>query len=85
MLKVILNRLKPQVENIIAEEQASFREGHRLAVLQSKFSTLESSVKSTCSTNKIYIMYLYQEGFWQGMACNQNYFTNQTQITMAHS
>ena len=28
MLKVILNRLKPQAENIIAEEQAGFRAGH---------------------------------------------------------
>ena len=27
-LKVILNRLKPQAENIIAEEQAGFRAGH---------------------------------------------------------
>ena len=27
MLKVILNRLKPQVEEIIAEEQAGFRAG----------------------------------------------------------
>ena len=27
MLKVILNRLKPQVEKIIAEEQAGFRAG----------------------------------------------------------
>ena len=28
MLKIILNRLKPQAENIIAEEQAGFRSGH---------------------------------------------------------
>ena len=28
MLKVILNRLKPHAENIIAEEQAGFRAGH---------------------------------------------------------
>ena len=27
MLKIILNRLKPQVENIIAKEQAGFRAG----------------------------------------------------------
>ena len=27
MLKIILNRLKPQAEKIIAEEQASFRAG----------------------------------------------------------
>ena len=29
MLKVILNRLKPQVEKIITEEQAGFRAGRR--------------------------------------------------------
>ena len=28
MLKVILNRLKPQAENTIAEEQSGFRAGH---------------------------------------------------------
>ena len=30
MLKVILNRLKPQAEEIIAEEQAGFRAGRSL-------------------------------------------------------
>ena len=29
MLKIILNRLKPQAEKIIAEEQAGFRAGRR--------------------------------------------------------
>ena len=28
MLKILLNRHKPQAEEIIAEEQASFRAGH---------------------------------------------------------
>ena len=31
MLKVILNRLKPQAEKIIAEEQAGFRAGRSTA------------------------------------------------------
>ena len=31
MLKIILNRLKPQVEKIIAEEQAGFRAGKSTA------------------------------------------------------
>ena len=31
MLKIILNRLKPQVEKIIAEEQAGFRAGRSTA------------------------------------------------------
>ena len=30
MLKIILNRLKPQAEKIIAEEQAGFRAGRRI-------------------------------------------------------
>ena len=30
MLKVILNRLKPQIEEIIAEEQAGFRSGRSI-------------------------------------------------------
>ena len=30
MLKIILNRLKPQVEKIIAEEQAGFRAGRSI-------------------------------------------------------
>ena len=29
MLKIILNKLKPQAEKIIAEEQAGFRAGRR--------------------------------------------------------
>ena len=34
MLKVILNRLKPQAEKIIAEEQAGFREGRSTTELE---------------------------------------------------
>ena len=41
MLKVILNRLKPQAKEIIAEEQAGFR------APQNRSSTSESCVKST--------------------------------------
>ena len=49
MLKVILNRLKPQAEKIIAEEQAGFRAGRRP---QSRSSTYAFSVRNISSTSK---------------------------------
>ena len=49
MLKIILNRLKPQAENIIAEEQAGFRAGRRT---QSRSSTYTFYVKNISSTSK---------------------------------
>ena len=49
MLKVILNRLKPQAEEIIAEEQAGFR-------AEEASSTLESCVKSTSNISRICTM-----------------------------
>ena len=45
-LKIILNRLKPQAEKIIAEEKTGFRAG------RSKLSTNESSVRNISSTSK---------------------------------
>ena len=42
MLKIILNRLKPQAEKIIAEEQAGFRAGR---------STTEQNISSTSKTS----------------------------------
>ena len=53
VLKVILNRLKPQAEEIIAEEQAGFRVGK---VPQNRSSTLESCVKSTSNISRICTM-----------------------------
>ena len=53
MLKVILNRLKPQAEEIIAEEQAGFRAGR---TPQNRSSTLESCVKSTSNISRICTM-----------------------------
>ena len=45
MLKIILNRLKPQEEKIIAEEQAG-------RASQSRSSTYESSLRNISSTSK---------------------------------
>ena len=53
MLKVILNRLKPQAEEIIAEEQAGFRAGR---APQNRSSTLESCVKSTSNISRMCTM-----------------------------
>ena len=55
MLKVILNRLKLQAEEIIAEEQAGF--GPEEAP-QNRSSTLESCVKSTSNISRICTMFL---------------------------
>ena len=52
MLKIILNRLKPQTEKIIAEEQAGFRVG----APQGRSSTDESSLRNIPSTSKTSIM-----------------------------
>ena len=49
MLKIIVNRLKPQAEKIITEEQAGFRAGR---TPQSKSSTYKSSVRNIFSTSK---------------------------------
>ena len=56
MLIILLNRLKPQAEEIITEEQAGFeQEGAQL----SKFSILEYSVRSTCNTSKAFTIPLW--------------------------
>ena len=53
MQKVILNRLKPQAEEIIAEEQAGFRAGRST---KNRSLTLESCVKSTSNISRICTM-----------------------------
>ena len=53
MLKVILNWLKPQAEEIIAEEQAGFRAGGSTT---EQIFNLESCVKSTSNISRICIV-----------------------------
>ena len=72
MLKIILNRLQPQAEEIIAEEQAGFRarkelhtkEHHRINI-QSQDPLREIPA---ASTESLPCLHRLQEGLWQGMA-----------------
>ena len=61
MLKILLNRLKPQAEKIIAEGQAAFRPGR-------------STTEQICNLRILCEKYLQhqqlQEGVRQGMACS---------------
>ena len=49
MVKIILNRLKPQTEKIITEEQAGFREGRNTTEQTFNY---ESSVRNISNTSK---------------------------------
>ena len=70
MLKIILNRLKPQAEKIIAEEQAGFRAG-RSTTEQSRSSTYAFHVRNISSTGKTSTMSSStSKGFLQGLACS---------------
>ena len=55
MLKVILNRLKPQAEEIIAEEQAGFRADdiNALAEEEQELEALVESLDKTCARYKM--------------------------------
>ena len=55
MLKIILNRLQPQAEEIIAEEQAGFKAKLEGAP-QNKYSISGSSARNTCSISRISTM-----------------------------
>ena len=52
MLKIILNRLQPQAEEIIAEEQAGFR------APQNKYSISGFSARNTCSISSLYHVFI---------------------------
>ena len=54
LLNVILNRLRPQAENIIAEEQAGFRVGRSIS---EQIFNLRMFVKNIPIINSIYIIY----------------------------
>ena len=68
-LKIILNRLKPQGEKIITEEQAGFRAGK--GAPQSRPSTYEFSVRiSPAPARPLPRLHRLQEGLRQGLVCS---------------
>ena len=67
MLRVILNRFKPQAEEIIAEEQASSEPGE---APQNKPSTPESCVNSIFNISKICTVFIDFKTISQDMACS---------------
>ena len=56
MLKIILNRLQAQAEEIIAEEQAGFRAGMSPTEQIPRYSISESSARNICSISRIFTM-----------------------------
>ena len=82
MLKIVLNRLKPQAEKIIAEEQTGFRAG------RSKLSTNESSVRNISSTRPLSCLHILPENLPQGLARsfigNHEEVQHQRQLSPSH-
>ena len=67
MLKIILNRLKPRAEKIIAEEKAGFRAGRSTTDLQPTHSMWEIS---PAPARPLPCLHRLQEGLRQGLACS---------------
>ena len=63
MLKIILNRLQEQAEEIIAEEQAGIRAGRTTIQSQNPLREI-----SAASAESLPCLHRLQEGLWQGMA-----------------
>ena len=68
MLKVILNRLKPKVEKITAEEQAGFRAGR--CTTEQIFSLRILCEVSPAPASPLPCLHRLQEGLRQGLACS---------------
>ena len=56
MLRILLNRLKPQAEEIIKEEQVGFRAGRSTT---EQILILKYSVRNTCNTSNTFTMSLW--------------------------
>ena len=68
MLKIILNRLKPQAEKIIAEEQAGFRAGR--STTEQIFNLRILCEKYLQHQQDLYYVFIdLQKGLRQGLAC----------------
>ena len=66
MLKMILNRLQPQAEEIIPEEQASFRAGR--STTEQIFNQDPRREMPAASAESLPRLHRLQEGLWQGTA-----------------
>ena len=68
MLRILLNRLKPQAEGIIKEERANFVSGRSST---ERFSVLEYSVRNTCNTREtLPRLRGLRQGVRQSIACS---------------
>ena len=68
MLKIILNRLKPQVEKIIAEEQAGIRAGR--STTEQIFNLRILCKKYLQHQQDLYHVFKDFKGLWQDLACS---------------
>ena len=70
MLKVILNRLKPQAEKIIAEEQAGFRARRSTTEQVFNLQILCEKFLDPAPPRPLPCLHRLQEGLQQGLACS---------------
>ena len=69
MLKIILNRLKPQAEKIVAEEQAGFRAGR--STTEQFFNLRILCEKYLQHQQDLYHVFIdFKKAFRQGLACS---------------
>ena len=69
VMKIILNRLQPQAEEIIAEEQAGFRAGRSTTEQIFNLRILgEKYLQQPAATESLPCLHKLQEGLWQCMA-----------------
>ena len=68
MLKVILNRLKPKAEELIAEEQAGFRAGR--STTEQIFNLRILYEKYLRHQQNLYHVFIDLKNLWQSMTCS---------------
>ena len=70
MLKITLNRLKPQAEKTISEEQAGFRAGRSTTEQIFNLRILFDKFISPAPARLLPCLHRLQEGLQQGLACS---------------
>ena len=81
MLKTILNRLKPQAEKIIAEEQAGFRTGRSTTEQIFNLRIILREI-SSAPARPLPRLYRLQEDLRQGLACS--FVSNHEEVQHQH-